>query len=337
MKTPHVILAVCILATAAPAQELTWAELARRPEFWPAQCTLKQPLRLQGRPPIAAGQKLTVASVRGTSVELETPDGRSTFDAKADDTDVLSVAREAWAKLTPEQRALTYATILQRRELWPYRVKLVQPQMLNTGQMPRGEALVLKDVEGGDLLVVHEKRKMLFNVPPRDTDLLESARKLVVDRNALPGRITEDLAGKLTHPLTGAPAPLATDAQPLYYAFYRGAAWCGPCRQFSPSLVKFSNDAKAKHPELEIIYISGDRNDAEMRGYAKEAGFAWRTVVSNRQPEMQLVNPLFTQYIPQLVVTDRHGKVLIDSAQTNTAQALKQLGALLTKKASQSN
>jgi thiol-disulfide isomerase/thioredoxin len=210
-------------------------------------------------------------------------------------------------------------------------VKLIQPQMLNTGQLPKGEALILKGIEGQDLLVVSEKMKMLFNVAPRDTDLLQVARKRLVERDAAPGRITEDLTGKLISPNTGAAVTLDVSAQPRIYAFYRGASWCGPCRQFSPSLVKFYNDAKPKHPEFEIIYISGDKSMAEMRGYAKEAGFGWRAVATNRQPELQLVNPLFTQYIPQLVVTDRHGNVLIDSARTSTGAALKELQTLLAK------
>jgi nucleoredoxin len=331
MKTINLFAAACIMATAGFAQELTLAELARRPEFWPSQCTVSQAIKLQGRNSIAAGQKLTVVSVRSNNVELETPDGRSTFPTKAEDTDVLALARETWKKLTPEQRALTYATLLQRKDLWTYRVKLLQPQNLNTGQLKAGESLVLKGVEGNDLLVAAEKLKLMFTVAPRDTDLLESARKLLVNKDAFPGRITEDLAGKMIHPSTGAPLTLEAKEQPKIYAFYRGAAWCGPCRQFSPSLVKFYNEMKPKYPGFEVIYISGDKSAAEMKGYAKEAGFSWRAVPSNRQPELQLVNPLFQQYIPQLVVTDRQGSVLIDSAQMGTAAALKQLEALVKK------
>jgi thiol-disulfide isomerase/thioredoxin len=331
MKTLKLLTLTTLFAAAGFAQELSLADLASRQEFWPAQVTLKQPVRLQGRAPINAGQKLNVVSVRGDKVEVETPDGRSTFNVKADDTDVLGLAREEWKKLTPEQRALTYASLLQRKDLWTYRVKLTQAQNLSTGTMKPGEALILLGVEGNDLMVASEKMKMMFNVQPRETDLLESARKLLVNKDAFPGRITEDLMGKLTDPLTGTPTPLDASKQPRYFAFYRGASWCAPCRQFSPSLVKFYNETKPKHPEFEIIYISGDKTTADMRGYAKEAGFSWRAVVSNRQPEMQLVNRLFTEYIPQLVVTDRQGNVLIDSAKTTTQTALKQLDALLKK------
>jgi hypothetical protein len=231
MKTSLVFAAACLFASVAFAQELTLAELSRRPELLPGQVTLKQPVKLQGRPPINAGQKLTLVSVRGTSVEVETPDGRSTFNVKADDTDLLASAQETYKKLTPEQRALTYASLLQRKDLWPYRVKLTQTQRLSNGDLKAGEELILLGVEGGDLSLVYEKGKFMINVAPRDTNLLESARKLIADKNAFPARVVEDLKGKMVNPLTGA-AVAAIEGSPKYFAFYRGAAWCGPCRQF---------------------------------------------------------------------------------------------------------
>lgn len=327
--------AACVVASAAFAQDLTLAELARRPEFLPTQVTLKQPVKLQGRPALNPGQKLTVVSMRGMNVEVETPDGRSTFDVKAENTDLLAAAQGTWKNLTPEQRALSYSALLQRKDLWTYRVKLTQPMQLSTGDLKPGESVVLVGTEGNSLLLAHEKGKFLFNAEPRSTDLLESARKLLVDKNAFPARVAEDLRGKLVDPLSGSAASLAAGATPDYFAFYRGAGWCGPCRQFSPSLVKFYREMKPKHPNFEVIFISGDKTPAEMRAYAKEAGFSWAAVPEQRQPEMQIVNKLFTNLIPQLVVTDRQGTVLIDSARTGTAGALKQLETLLKQPAGQ--
>lgn len=330
MKTRILLTTASLLVTAAFAQELTLAELSRRPEFLPAQITLKQPVKLQGRAALNPGQKLTVVSVRGTNIEVETPDGRSTFDVKAENTDVLTAAQDVWKKLTPEQRALTYAALLQRKDLWTYRVKLTQPMQLNTGELKPGEPAILVGAEGSSLLLAHEKGKFLFNAEPRATDLLESARKLLVDKNAFPARVAEDLKGKLVDPVSGSATTLPAET-PQYFAFYRGAGWCGPCRQFSPALVKFYREMKPKHSNFEVIFISGDKTPAEMRAYAKEAGFTWNTVPGPRQPEMQIVNRLFTNLIPQLVVTDRQGNVLIDSAQNGTAGALQQFAALVKK------
>jgi len=333
MKSSRWFALAVLVGTTALAQDLTLAELARRPELLPAQATLKQPVKLQGRPAMNAGQKLTVVSVRGTKVELETPDGRSTFTTNADDTDVLAAAQVAWKNLTAEQRALTLQTVLQRKDLWTYRVTLKQPVRTNTGDIKPGEKAILVGVEGNDLLLAYEKGNFLLNVAPAGTDLLHSARKLLVDPAAFPSRVFEDLQGKMVSPDTGAPASLDVKAEPKYFVFYRGAGWCGPCRQFSPSLVKFYKDAKPKYPTgFEVIFISGDKTPAEMKAYAKEAGFSWSAVPQTRQPQMQIVNRLFTNLIPQLVVTDRSGKVVIDSANTGgPAAALKQFEGLLKK------
>ncbi|MEO5958712.1 MAG: thioredoxin-like domain-containing protein [Opitutaceae bacterium] len=331
MKTYRLFAFAVLLATTALAQDLTLAELGRRPEFLPAQATLRQPVKLQGRPALPAGTKLAVVSVRGTSVEVETPDGRSVFNVKADDTDVLASAQEIWKKLTPEQRALTYGQLLQRKDLWTYRVKLTQPMQLSSGDLKPGEQGILVGVEGDQLLLVYEKGNFLFNVPAAGTDLLDSARKLLVDKKAFPGRVIQDIQGKLISPVTGAASALEAGVDPRYYLFYRGAGWCGPCRQFSPSLVKFFKETKPKYPNFELIFISGDKTPAEMKAYAKEIGFTWNTVPSARQPEMQIVNRLFTSLIPQLVVTDRQGNVVVDSAQVGPQVALKQFEALLKK------
>jgi thiol-disulfide isomerase/thioredoxin len=333
MKTLVLLAAACAFVSVAFAQELTLAELARRPEFLPLQATLKQPVRLQGRAPLNAGQKLTVVSVRGTNVELETPDGRSTFNTKADDTDVLSLAQETWRKLTPEQRALTYWALLERKDLRPYRVKLTQAQNLSGGQVKVGESMILVGVEGSDLLLAYEKGNFMFNAEPRATDLLDSARKLLVDKNAFPSRVFEDLQGKLVDPRTGAAVSFTPASAPSYFVFYRGAGWCGPCRQFSPSLVKFYKEAKAKYSNFEFFFISGDKTPAEMASYSREMGFGWSTVPPARQPQMQIVNRLFSSLIPQFVVTDPQGNVLIDSARSSTTAALAQFDALLKRSA----
>jgi nucleoredoxin len=210
-------------------------------------------------------------------------------------------------------------------------VKLTQLMRLSGGDLKPGFAAILVGTEGGNLLLVNEQGKYMFNAAPRDTDLLDAARKLLVDPKALPGRVLEDLQGKLVNSATAAAASLETGADPKYFAFYRGAGWCGPCRQFSPALVKFYKDAKPKYPNFEVVFISGDKTPAEMRSYSKEMGFSWITVPTQRQPETQIVNRLFTNLIPQLVVTDRQGNVVVDSAKVGTAAALKQFEALLKK------
>lgn len=46
------------LVWAAVAQDLTWAEMARRPELWPPQCTVKETMKFDGGATVQAGQKV---------------------------------------------------------------------------------------------------------------------------------------------------------------------------------------------------------------------------------------------------------------------------------------
>ena len=48
---------------------------------------------------------------------------------------------------------------------------------------------------------------------------------------------------------------------------YFSAHWCGPCRGFTPSLVKTYNALKEKGKEFEIIFCSSDRGTDAFREY----------------------------------------------------------------------
>src|SRR6188768_222424 len=100
MKTLTLCAAVCLFTTTALAQELSWTELVRRPELWPPQCSAKVEMKFDGGVTIKPGQKLTVLKVVPTEVQVQTPDGRTTFTAEPDETDVLAVAQAAYTKLT---------------------------------------------------------------------------------------------------------------------------------------------------------------------------------------------------------------------------------------------
>jgi len=160
MRILNLVLTTCLMSTFATAQELSWLELVRRPELWPAQCILKQAIKFEGGRGVQAGQKLNVLQVKANEIQLRTTDGRTTFAAEPDETDALAVASEAYAKLTPKQRELTYPSLVQRKDLWPYRVALTQTFDLGGGKTLRqGDPLRLMDVQPGKLFVLAEEIK----------------------------------------------------------------------------------------------------------------------------------------------------------------------------------
>jgi hypothetical protein len=343
------------------AQDLTWAQLASRPELWPSQCTMKDSIKFEGGATVQTGQKVDVVSFKGNEVNLKTSDDKTYFAAEQDETDVLDVARAAYAKLTPKQRALTYPSIAQQKELWPYKVTVTRNFTLAPGKVvSAGDSVFVKDVLADRVDVVSTNLNARFAVAVPATDLMAQARKFVEDDSSGPrlmavqraaqeklaaeekaradeikakGRLAVELEGKLINSQTGQPEPLNTNAWPRYYVFLRGQSTCPITRGFAPEFIKFYNNAKPKHPEMEVVYLTIE-DLPETYKFAKELGFDWRTV-TYENTTMPSVNPYIDGRIPQLIVMDRDGHVIANGIQSTAPAALQQLDALLKQSGAQ--
>jgi len=329
MKTLNLLLTLCLLSAGAGAQELTWAELLRHPEQWPAQCTLKKSVEFQGGKGVKAGQTMNVLEMHPDEIVLGTTDGRMSFGAKPADTDALAVANAAYAKLTPKQRELTYAAILKRPDLWPWSVKLTDSFDVGNHRLRKGDTVYLMTVEKGKLVVCPSTWDLHFEIKPEDTDILAYARKYVDQKDGAPGRLALELKGKLINAATGAPVPLDTNAMPRYFVIYHGARWCPYTQKFTPDLLALYQQMKPKHPEFEVIYVPAEKSAAELQLYAKELNFPWPAVDFNKKKESAVLAWILGRSsTPELGVLDRYGNVVIDSATMDRDTALKQLAVL---------
>jgi hypothetical protein len=358
MKTFSIFAAVCLLAPAGLAQELNWTELARRPELWPTRCTLKQAIKFDGGVTVQAGQPLTVLQLKPNELQLSTADGQTTFAAEPDETDALAVAREAYAKLTPKQRGLTYASIAQQKALWPARLTPAKILEFGGGKSVRpGDELIVMEVQADKVLVKSEALHGTFYVAPPATDVMAQARKFVEDDAAGPRFVAEqeklaaekkladdtrfaqeqrkakvrvlgELEGKLVNAVTDKPEPLDPVSPPRYLVFLRGSSTCPITRKFAPTLIKYYNQMKPKHPEFEIIWIMTESPE-DTGKFARELGFSWRAVTYESTPSMPSVNGPIIGLLPQLIVMDQSGKILANGWQNTAPDALRQLDALL--------
>jgi hypothetical protein len=347
--------AICLVAAAAAAQDLSWTELASRPELWPAQCRVKETIKFEGGVSVPAGATVDVVDFKGNQADMKTTDDRTYFAAEPDDTDVLDVARAAYLKLTPKQRALTYPLIVQQKDLWPYRVTITRSFSLAPGKVVQvGDQVLVKDVQPGKVDVVSEKLNARFGVAMPATDLMAQVRKFVEDDQAGPrlvamqkqaeeklaaeqkaqadkikaeGRVALELEGKLINSQTGQPEPLDTNALPRYVVFLRGQSTCPITRGFAPTFIKYCAQMKPKHPEFEVVYLTIE-SLPDTLNFSKELGFNWRTV-TYENTTMPCVNPYIDGRIPQLIVMDRDGKVLANGIQSTAPAALQQLDTLL--------
>ncbi|MDF7799336.1 thioredoxin-like domain-containing protein [Pontiellaceae bacterium B1224] len=97
-----------------------------------------------------------------------------------------------------------------------------------------------------------------------------------------------------------------------YLLLYLSAHWCGPCRSFTPKLVKYYNENQGGHL-FQVLFVSSDKSEAEMKNYMKEARMPWPAVLYHSEAR----NMLKLQYggggIPQLILLDKKGNILADS------------------------
>jgi len=330
MKSLRGLVAVFAFATAASGQELTWQDLVRRPELRPTQCSMRQGLEFQSGMKVVAGQKVNILELEAGEIVLSTPDGRIVFAAQPDDTDVLAVANAEYAKLTPAQRELTHASLLQRPELWPWKLTVLETFDLGAGRrINKGDSVYLMAAVNGELVVTPSQFDMHFELPPEDTDILAQARQYVDSKDGAPGRLVQELDGKLIDAATGQPAPFQAGAVPRYYVVYHAARWCPYTQKFTPSLLELYEQMKPQHPEFEVIYVPAEKSAAELQQYAKEVGFPWPAVAFHKKRESAVLGwTLGRSSLPELGVYDRYGNMVIDPSQVDRDTALQQLAAL---------
>ena len=98
-----------------------------------------------------------------------------------------------------------------------------------------------------------------------------------------------------------------------YFLIYFSAHWCGPCRQFTPGLINYYNDAVAKHPEFELIFVSCDKSPFGMETYMRETNMPWPAIEYQKVRGKEGIQKYAGRGIPDLVLVDSSGKILADS------------------------
>ena len=362
MKNLRYCTVLAAFVSAAVAQELNWTELARRPELWPSECTARQEMKFDGGVTVRPGQKLSVLKIMPTEAQVETLDGKTTFTAEPAELDLLAVAQAAYAKLTPKQRTLTYESVTRQKEVWPQRVTLKKNFNMGGGRTVRaGEQFDVVNVLADRLVLKSEALNATFQVVPQATDLLAQARLLVENTKAVPrfvdaapsvtapsvaqspgpagaqhspptppkhGPVIAELEPELISSRTGKPAPFDEQALPKYIVLYRGSSTCPITREFTPTLIKYYQQMKPRHPDFEIVYLMTETVENTNK-FAEQFGFSWRAIRYDRKHPMPTVMAPIQGYLPQLVVMDRTGRVLANGWQNTAPNALKQLDALL--------
>lgn len=302
------------LAQAPAPETLSLRDLANRPERWPAQVTLKRDFRFSGGAAVRTGQAVKVVEFAGARV---TVDGGNQlfFDIGPEDCDLLEGANLAWKALTPAQRAVDPALLAKDASLWPERATCIAGFQLEDGsELAPGSEYEFLSLAGQEVNLYSREHKTTLVAELGQTDLIARARqRALIEPDQRSSRIAAALGKNL---VDAKGKPFAGEVgKASVYALYFGASWCGPCRKFSPGLVKFMNETAAQNPRLLTVLLSSDQKDPDMLEYMSDEKMPW--------PAMPLATlnqtPLLASYsigsIPHLVIVDRYGKVLTSSMQ----------------------
>mgnify|MGYP000979652745 CR=1 FL=1 len=93
---------------------------------------------------------------------------------------------------------------------------------------------------------------------------------------------------------------------------YFSANWCPPCQGFTPILVDFYKNINAETKQLEIIFVSLDK---EKEGFEKHhKDMPWLAVPFGDVRVDKLINYYEVKGIPTLILIDKNGKAVSKTA-----------------------
>jgi nucleoredoxin len=316
------VMSVCLsftVSAAAPPERLAVPDLANHPERWPDEITLKRDVEIGGGKGAKAGSKAKVIEFFGQDLGIDCGhDLLVAISPSAEDSDFVEVANKMWSALSPAQRAVDEAMLVDDASIWPDKVRAFEGFQLDGGK-------VLEANTEYDLLAVTREKQAILWYPEgkarlttqlNRTDGISRAReKVAMEHDKRPARIADALKKNVVD-ADGKAIDDKQLSEARVFALYYGASWCGPCRAFSPGFVKYIDKVSKENPHLVTVMINGDDKDAEMFNYMKTEKMPWPAV--KKATWFQLSGVLHTYYnglIPQLVIVDPYGKLLADSYQ----------------------
>jgi hypothetical protein len=279
------------------------------PEVVIVYASMKSPLST-----FACGAEANVLAFDGAKVTFVKGELYSSIEATR--TDLIHRARELRGmppdkrpkqaylnSLSPEQKAVTMATLADDPSLIPAKVKALMPLAYQDKHVPEGTELDVLKVKGGEVEVAGHGLDLF--VKESETDVLKRARELKgMPIEKRPSRIPAMLAGT-TIDTTGN----KIEVKPAdYYLFYFASSTCGRCQAYTPKFVERYQKSLADKANLAVVTLSNNGSAADSLAFAKEKGTPWPIVPGDDRKDA--LNAYHVTLQPGMVVVDRFGKIL---------------------------
>ena len=94
---------------------------------------------------------------------------------------------------------------------------------------------------------------------------------------------------------------------------YFSAHWCGPCRAFTPSLVKFRDE---NNEQIEVVFVSSDRSPEDQKKYMEGSEMKWYTMEHKSPAADALKKKYEVKGIPAFVLLKSTGELLTKSGRS---------------------
>lgn len=202
-----------------------------------------------------------------------------------------------------------------------YKVKSIGPEGVTVFALGGPKTFSAEETDviarAGQNRVRQEALAATPTVPPADS-VPPSPDAVPVPTTTLPAPAAGTLAAKLQGQLVRLnggrmePFDAALLGEKKFIAVYFSAAWCGPCRRFTPRLVDWYERHRGNLDQFEIIFVSSDRDEKSMAGYMIEDRMPW-PAVSFAKARSNPLSKYGGRGIPCLVILNEHGQILSHS------------------------
>ena len=99
-----------------------------------------------------------------------------------------------------------------------------------------------------------------------------------------------------------------------FFGLYFSAHWCPPCQGFTPKLINFYNVVNKNNKQLEIIFVSSDKNESEFNEYYNS--MPWLSIPFKDESIQNLKETFEIMGIPTFLVFNSDGKLIDGKART---------------------